>query len=332
MVTTRGGTETSSPPLAKKRAPQDDQAMSPVAKRIKPTTSTKDENPVTVAQVPIRSKVELEPELEEPEATPVVPRTHIRFGSTSPPPQIDAPVIATSQIRLLEEDIEESDDDAAPEDISHSVAQEQAFATQAVASKALHEQKAAKKQRRRKRDKKLKEQVEGSEKRKEKAVTEKENEDGEEDIVEKDGAAMEERKPVDTSKKFTLDNIPALLPDELLATEAPIRPPTPPPATLRQQHKQIQTPRSSYLSTAPLKIPQPKPPKDLTIGTLNVRVVEASNSLLPPRVNENSANIRSNWLRGRSEIAARSSRKKKSFKDHSRVQRREIGGSRNDFV
>jgi U3 small nucleolar RNA-associated protein 16 len=323
MVTTRGGTETSSSPLVKKRAAQEDRLSSPEAKRRKPTATKKSSS---ITQVPIRSKEEQA--VEDPVVAPSITAKHIRFSSTSPPPRtvLDVPDV---QPKIVEENVEDSDDDAAPEDISHSAAQEQALAAKAITTKAVQEHKTAKKTRRRRRDKKLKEQVQGSDKRNEKVEAEKKKE--EEEGVDEDMEPIEEQEKVEVPKKFGLDDIPALLPDELLATEAPIRPPTPPPTTISYEQRQKKAARPVDSITAPLNIPQPKLPKDLKVGALNVRVVAPTNPLLPPKVGK-SKNIKSRWLAGRPELAASSKSKKKSMYDKSKVQRVAAGGFKRGFV
>jgi U3 small nucleolar RNA-associated protein 16 len=327
MVTTRGGTETSSPPLARKRAPQEDAASSPEAKRRKPAAT----KAAAVAEVVIRTKTDPEPELKEPEVSLPVERKHIRFSSTSPPPQAVVSDVLPLKSRIVEEDVEESDDDAAPEDIPQSVAQEQALAKQAVTTKALQQERTTKKLRRRKRDKKLKEQVESSDKRKEKAVAKEEEKEEEED-TEEHLLPSQEEESVQGTKKFSLNNIPALLPDELLATEAPIRPPTPPPTTFQHQQKQKKDPLPFDISTAPLRIPQPKAPKDLTVGALNIRVVAPTNTRLPPKSNKSTMMARTTLLKGRIEIAAKTKGRKKSFMNQSKVERRDVGGFNKSFV
>jgi U3 small nucleolar RNA-associated protein 16 len=328
MVTTRGGTETSSPPLSRKRAPQEDNASSPEAKRRKPAVT----KAVTTADVVIRTKTDLEPETAKLETSLLAERKHIRFSSTSPPPQqASSPPIPPPETKIIEEHVDESDDDAAPEDIPKSVAQEQALAKQAVTTKAIQQQKTAKKLRRRKRDRKLKEQAEGSDKRKE-TVVEKEEENEEKEDVQEHLAPSHEKEPQQGPKKFSLDNIPALLPDELLATEAPIRPPTPPPTTFQHQQNLKKSLMPFDISTAPLRIPQSKPPKDLTVGAFKVRVVAAVNTRLPPKSNKSTMMARSTLLKGRAEIAAKSMGKKQSARDGSKVQRRSVGGFNRGFV
>lgn len=218
---------------------------------------------------------------------------------------------------------EDSDDDAAPESLSLSIAQAQALATQAGALKTIHEQQATARQRRRKRDRQLKEQVELSGKRKGRDEKERDA------AVDKNDISEAELEQVG-GKSYSLDSVPALLPDELLATEAPIRPPTPPPTkTPQQQHKQAA--RSSSI-TAPLRVPRQKPPRDLTIGGQKIRVMASRNSLLPPKINTQSKSIRQAWLQGRLEFAKTGPKCRKGIKGESKLQRRTVGGFSKGFV
>jgi U3 small nucleolar RNA-associated protein 16 len=81
--------------------------------------------------------------------------------------------------------------------------------------------------------------------------------------------------------------LPALLPDEILAAEPAIRPPTPPPivtTVIPKKHKFIDA--------------DPKPPKDVKKGAVKVRVLEDNKSALPPRASKASKHLKESWLAG----------------------------------
>jgi U3 small nucleolar RNA-associated protein 16 len=305
---------------------QEDPSTLPEAKRKRPLAAeqsgqNKPQNGKPRA-VPLRTR-------KNP-APPIVPvattsRNHIRFSSTSPPPAlkpVEEPVAVPAKEATPDE---ESDDDAAPEAISKSTAQAESRATQAEAFKADRERKNAKKARRRKRDRELKQQVQGSEKRKENDEKKAKQKRGDVDSIEEDEEELVVEDGEALVKLYSLDNLPALLPDELLATEAPIRPPTPPTTALRQGLKNERTTFTS--GTAPLRIPHMKPPTDLTVGEMKVRVMAKTNPLLPPKASDSAKSLREGWLKGRRAVALESAKGRRKLSVLGKVQRRAFGGS-----
>jgi len=81
--------------------------------------------------------------------------------------------------------------------------------------------------------------------------------------------------------------LPALLPDDILAAEPPVRPPTPPPIALAVISK-----KQRFTDT------DPRPPKDIKKGSIKVRVLEDNKSVLPPRASKVSKNLKESWLAG----------------------------------
>ena len=81
--------------------------------------------------------------------------------------------------------------------------------------------------------------------------------------------------------------LPDLLPDEILATEPPVRLPTPPPIVISTFSK-----KQRFIDT------DPKPPKDIKKGAIKVRVLENSGTVLPPRASKASKNLKESWLAG----------------------------------
>lgn len=308
MVSTRksreAGTELVSlpqTPTPRKRASQKDSTDSPPeAKRVKPNTT----------DIVLQDVVKDIP--ERPKVAETVASKHIRFSSKSPPP---APTVAADSPARVEELVEEeeSDDDAAPEDVSTKTAKIQSIAAREDTRKAVNAAKSARRQRRRNRDKLLREQAAGSEKRKEKH---EEEEQKAEEIEEDEPAGPE-------PKGYSLANIPDLLPDDLLATEAPIRLPTPPP-TSDSKHKNGKNLLLANGAYAPLKVRNEQTPKDLTVRGRNIRIVTQINPLLPPKAVANSKCVREKWMRGRAEAQTHISKAKTRAKGSSKWERRAI--------
>lgn len=369
MVTTRGGADTasniaSSPatlkPLKKRpaEATEGDQDSPSLTKRKRTAKAdnTKSESPVVSKKIAVRSRLVAEtpatPALDptenpKEESTPALPpRKHIRFNSASPPPAIEAPAIA-HESAVVEDAAEESDDDAAPEEVSLSTAKAQSRAVEEKAEQVVKELSESAKRKRRRRDARLKAQAEGSTKRKEKkekkpntaleALEEADNEDGEQPGEKLSKSAKQkqrrkQREKMEGKKEdkmegptvSLLDEIPDLLPEELLATEAPIRLPTPPPSSKVGLSKDAKT----FEPFAAMNIPRESAPKDLTYNNLSVRVLGTKNALLPPKATSRSKSIRDTWLKGRSAFAKTSSRRDTGGK----LQRRPMGGATKAFV
>lgn len=324
--------------------------------KIAKADNTPSERPITSKKIAVRSRLVAEtPAIltEEPkeEPTPPLPaRNHIRFNSASPPPAIEAPFIAKKPTEV-DEEAEESDDDAAPEEVLLSTAKAQSRAVEEKTEQVVKELSASAKRKRRRRDAQLKAQAEGSTKRKERkekkekeaiialrAVEEVDDEDGEQ-VVEKSSKSATQKQKRRRKEKMDaktesrtqepavslLDNIPDLLPEELLATEAPLRLPSPPPSSKSGLSRDAKI----FEPFAALNIPRKSAPnKDLTYNDLSVRVLEKKNALLPPKVTSKSKNIRDTWLKGRSAFAKSSSRRNAGGK----LERRPMIGASKAFV
>jgi U3 small nucleolar RNA-associated protein 16 len=348
MVTTRRGADTgsniaSSSPATlkaqkKRRAePEDNEQESPSLtkrKKVDESDNTRSESPVISREIAVRPHPDIEqPETSTEEPIPALPvRNHIRFNSASPPPATATPAIVQAP-EVVEDEAEESDDDAAPEEVSLSTSKAQSRAVEEQTEQIAKELSESAKRKRRRRDAQLKAQAAGSTKRKEKKektalekVEEREDE-GDEQSMEKSGKKKQKRKEKKEEIEkslYSLDNIPDLLPDELLATEAPIRLPTPPTTSKLSLSKDMKT----FEPFAPLKIPRENAPKDLTYNNLSVRVLVQKNPLLPPKVTSRSKSIRETWLKGRSAFAKTTSRRETGGK----LQRRFVGSATKAFV
>jgi U3 small nucleolar RNA-associated protein 16 len=216
-------------------------------------------------------------------------KSHVKFGNESIgliSPVVEVVKEEKSAITAegeQEAQDDESDDDEAPEAISHLVAEAETKAAQAAEADLQRKRGQEEKDRRRKRDAQLKKQVISSSKRKNRA--EKEDEEPED----------EDNQPVETALKrprLNLENLPTLLPEDLLATEAPTRLPTPP---------LIGTKASNAQNVMEPLVGKKKEeaPEDVIHAGKTIRVLQTTNKLLPPKANGKTRDLRDTWLQGR---------------------------------
>ena len=102
----------------------------------------------------------------------------------------------------------------------------------------------------------------------------------------KDG---EGRTSLAKSKSSKKARLPLLLPEEILAAEPIARVPIPQSSESKLAIGQ----KRKFLD------PEPKPPRDVKRGNVNVRVLQENRSLLPPKSSQNSRTLRESWLAGR---------------------------------
>ncbi|KAK8195384.1 U3 snoRNA associated-domain-containing protein [Phyllosticta capitalensis] len=237
----------------------------------------------------------------------------IRFGSEDPP-VIPEPVPEPpkkAEIPTSSADEDEDSDDEAPEAVTTSSAREQARAAEEDAAKAVKEQEAAAKRKRQEREARLREQAAASKRRKQKeAESALASEDVSPPADVASSTTITASNPAELSKqsKYDLQNIPALLPDDLLAAAPAVRPPTPEPverATVLDRKEVEKKKLNKHL-----KFLDEKPAKDIKKGPVRLHVLEKGNKKLPPKVNNQSKNMREQWLAGR---RAQSSKGKKNF-------------------
>ncbi|KAK5166347.1 hypothetical protein BJ546DRAFT_257840 [Cryomyces antarcticus] len=215
-------------------------------------------------------------------------------GAPNAQPQSNETVVANV------EDVEDSDsDDDAPEAITASSALERTRAIEAEAAKAAGEQEAAAKRKRKQRDAKLREQAESSKRsRKRKRLNAAEDDSAETHgdatttmaAAENQGESNTAGPSIGAARKL---EIPALLPEEMLAAEPATRLPTPPPGSGRDvatnQHSKSKQKLARLEKDA-------KPPKDVVKGPVRLRVTERENKLLPPKANKQSKSLRESLL------------------------------------
>ena len=112
------------------------------------------------------------------------------------------------------------------------------------------------------------------------------------------------QKPGAKAKVSAKAPLPALLPDEILAAEPFVRPPTPPPST----NKTAVNKKQKFFDV------DSRPPKDIKRGNLKIRVLPEEWSSLPPKASQTSKALRESWLTGR-----------QGFKGNVIVPRRKLG-------
>ncbi|KAF4543144.1 U3 snoRNA associated [Lasiodiplodia theobromae] len=243
--------------------------------------------------------------------------THIRFGSEDPP-AIPEPVAEPAEEEVpssTAEQEEEDSDDEAPEALTASSARDQARAAEEEAAKAVERQEAETKRKRQEREARLREQAIAAKKRKQEQVPKEIPADvaSSATIQASDPSAI--LKP--SKPTYDLHNLPALLPDDLLAAAPEVRPAT--PESGDESAEANSTARKEKVNNH-LKFLDEKPAKDVKKGPVKVRVLEKGNKFLPPKVSTSgSRSVRDTWLQGRKMKEG----KKGSFGG---LERKKIGG------
>ncbi|KAF1972416.1 hypothetical protein BU23DRAFT_555213, partial [Bimuria novae-zelandiae CBS 107.79] len=231
-----------------------------------------------------------------PDATIAPPRRHQRFGSEDPADVPDMTVqTEPSQIDEVDNDDDANDSDEAPEMVTTSAAASKAKAAAEETSRA-HEAQQAKEDKRRKEraDRIAQEQAEKREREEKKArkLAQKEAKLARRQRRE---ASSPPRAPTDVG----LNTLPDLLPDSILEAAGNRRPPTPPPVRRGKTAEELQREKLSrhikFLESSE------KPIKDVKKGKVNVSVLSQRNTLLAPKVNKKTKNVREHWLKGREE-------------------------------
>ncbi|KAK8173696.1 U3 snoRNA associated-domain-containing protein [Phyllosticta citrichinensis] len=223
----------------------------------------------------------------------------IRFGSEDPPAVSEPAPEPPKKTEIPSSSADEDSDDEAPEAVTASSAREQARAAEEDATKAVKEQEAAAKRKRQEREARLREQAAASKRRKQKETESKlDPEDVSPSADVASSTTITASNPAALSKPaYNLQNIPDLLPDELLAAAPAVRPPTPEPAERGTGLGQKEGERKKL--NKHLKFLDEKPAKDIKKGPVRLHVLEKGNKKLPPKVNNQSKNMRDQWLAGR---------------------------------
>lgn len=240
--------------------------------------------------------------------------------------------------QIAKDDVDDSDDDAAPEEITLSTAQAQSHVQRAQAADAALAQSLAQKRRRRRKDAMLKAQA-ASSNRKQKISSASDDDEGGA-VASPENVTPEE---VDEAQdQISLDNLPAILPDSiLLAADEAASAHGAAADTPDKRSSRLNVRRRTAIKNAALvqiRVPTSKPPKDVRRGPVSVRVLDTQNSLLPPKAMSAVRNIRETWLKGRQNmVKARVQMKKGKPSDNRGVDKMErrmfrVKGRANPFV
>ncbi|KAJ5598719.1 hypothetical protein N7537_008803 [Penicillium hordei] len=203
----------------------------------------------------------------------------IRFGSEEPEP-VETQPEEISQTPTQDDDEDDSDDDA-PETIDNSaqLLKMKEQAKKQEAAKQLEEQ--LKREKRRKLDERRKLQAKSIVKPKEAPS---------DDMLSESTATLQGTTTQDARRAA----LPALLPDDILNAEFAIRPPTPP------AEDQFAIPKKSNKLRFLDK--QDKLPKDINIGDVSIRVLDAPSSkksskpALAPKISKAGRNLKGSML------------------------------------
>jgi len=216
-----------------------------------------------------------------------------------------------SKHETAENGVDDSDDDAAPDEIPLSTAQIQSHIQRAQASGAALAQSLAQKRRRRAKDTMLKAQAASSSRKQKLSSTSDDDKGGM--VTGPENAAPEEA--TEAQDQISLDNLPAILPDSiLLAADEPASVRDAAADTPHKQSSRLNVRRRAAIHKAayvPIRIPTSKPPKDARRGPVSVRVLETQSSFLPPKVVSAARSIRETWLKGRKSIVKAQAQAKK---------------------
>ncbi|EON64410.1 hypothetical protein W97_03641 [Coniosporium apollinis CBS 100218] len=295
--------EASTPQPTRSRNTSRQPTASPTVSRnsAPPTASTANAGSSSAAPAGSPSSTEPTPKPSRPPPAPVPKSTHIRFGSEEPPPPASAPLEIPSSSQPSNADLpagsDDASDDEAPETITTASALAAARAREQEAVRAAEQRDEAERKRRRERDERTRRQAEKKERRRERKEREKAKGAG---VLELDAAAPAVDEVADDAApallhpptKLDVNNLPALLPEELLAAAPEVRPPTPPPPAAAQAVAR-KAKHHRFLDA------DERPPKDVKRGPVSVRVLQQTNRLLAPKASANSRNLREAWLKGR---------------------------------
>ncbi|KAF2634442.1 hypothetical protein P280DRAFT_474624, partial [Massarina eburnea CBS 473.64] len=247
--------------------------------------------------------------------TPVPKNTRIRFGSEEPAtatkltatPQTLEP--APNETADFDDD-NASDSDEGPETVTIATA----------ASKAKADEEGAVRAHAAQREKDLLKEQQRAERIAQEQMTKRKREETKAKDLAKRLAREERHAQKDVPVRAPLE-IPALLPDSILADAGDRRPPTPPPTrsekTAEKLRKEKVRRHIKFLEQSE------KPVKDVNRGGINVSVLAKQNELLAPKVKKNTKNIREHWLKGR-QLEKRG--KAKGRFEKKKVERRQVRG------
>jgi len=255
---------------------------------------------------------------EASESTPQPNKVHKRFSSEEP---ADSTIVDIQPAELPEEinddDDSASDSDEAPEVVTAAAATSKARASQAEAQRASLAQQQKEAAKRRAREELIAAQQAAKRERDEKKARKLARKQAK-TAVKVDSDI--EQVPVHYSGKIEA-GLPALLPDSLLATLPDQRAPTPPPIRRGKTEEELR--REKLNHHIKFLERSEKPIKDLKKGNLMVAVLGQHNKVLPPKMNNQSRNVRERWLKGRTVQRKKGAKGKV---DSRKVERRQCRG------
>jgi len=236
--------------------------------------------------------------------TPTTHSRRIRFSSKSPEPELDTanveeslqPSTPIAQNEPTTPDQADSDDDAAPEELT----------TAAPATAPAHP--ASKPSRR-----KATQHSAARKKRRERTAAKAQQASA---VTASTTPADDDNDEPNPGQHPALDTtaLPAILPAHILAAAA-----AQPPAQARAPA------RARLGANGAIVVPAARRAHDVRRGPVAVRVLGESNARLAPAAGRQSSGVRERWLRGRAELA-------KEGKGAGRVRRRPFGGAARAFV
>jgi U3 snoRNA associated len=175
----------------------------------------------------------------------------------------------------------------------------------------------------------LKEQASGRHEKKKKRKVEKEEEKEEKPTKKKTKVTTnegDENKVVDFEGLRDADGkMPMFLPQELLDAIPAQREETP---QWDMQSQKGLVVRNIHEYKGIVKRPLEQKPKDLTVGSLSVSVLEKKNKFLAPMIVQKAKGVRENWLRGRPTMAAQAKQSKGARNKGGRMERRVWGAAK----
>jgi U3 small nucleolar RNA-associated protein 16 len=259
-------------------------------------------------------------------STPSAKEMHKRFGSEEPS-DLAVPILMNgapevpreqgAHIGKVELDDDASDSDEAPDMVTTATAASKARAAAETTSRAHQAQQEKEERRKRQRADRIAEEQAEKRKRDEHKAKKLAKRQAREKRMNRSNSTPP-RAPLDVD----MSALPALLPDSILEAAGDRRPASPPPVrtgkTAEQLRKEKLNRHIKFLDRGE------KPVKDVKKGSLNVSVLAQQNTLLAPKVNRATKNMREHWLKGRQqEKKAKKGLQKGQFK---KMERRAVGG------
>ena len=236
--------------------------------------------------------------------------THKRFDGKEIDTVLASQVepLQSKELAVLDNDVNDiTSEDEAPETVTKVIGFEKACLNLAGAAKAADTQRTGAKQKRRERDRLLKQQAEILRKKVAEAPLKVSSEVGVTSNEKKcENASTASTEILDETRSTGKNLLPDLLPDDILAAE-PILPPS--ISSLEPINPKLMMKKRRFVEA------ETKPPKDIKHGKVKIRVLEQTRTVLPPKASQSSRIIRESWLSGRA-----------GSRGKAMMERRKLGG------